>query len=139
MRPTSSPARSSSELVSSLRHTELVRSKFSRIHAVHQVLFARNTLSDLDGFVAKASVETFVPGVVENAEHPAFNSGLTCRAGQGLEFFRSLLAKLKPRHVSCEFVGKFLSTSLDCEILLCPSNLLFARIPVLGNQVAGKA
>ena len=76
---------------------------------------------------------------MKDAEHLALHSGVLRRAGQGLELFGGLLAQFQPLHVGGGLIAQLLAARLDCEILLRMRDLGFARVAILGDQVAGEA
>ena len=76
---------------------------------------------------------------MEHAEHLALHTCILCRARERLELFTGLLAQIKPLHVGGSLVAKFLPPGLDCEVFLGMGNFRFARVAVLGDEVAGEA
>lgn len=127
------------EFVAGLGHAELIGGEFGGIHAVHELFFVGDSLVFLDRLDAETAVESFVSGVVEDAEHAALYSGVLGDPGQGLELFGGLFAQFEAFEVGGVRVGHLLTAGLNGEVLLGVGDFRLARIAVLRDEVAGEA
>jgi hypothetical protein len=60
-------------------------------------------------------------------------------ARQRLEFFGRLFTQFQPLQIGLGLIAQFLPSRLDGKVFLCLGDLGFARVAVLGNQIAGEA